>query len=205
MSANASWSWARAAPMASRRARSSCGRSYQFALAAAHWPASSPASIPSPKPAAARAAAAETRPSPALCQVLACHRLHPAPKHGPTRPLTPVICTIVAPKRLGRFLPRWAKMPTRGQAKFSRGWRARPFDRVSRHPVEKKENLRMRKGVEASQAFWVEVRGEFDDGLHVPPVVVAKPLTGAADVADRCYRKAIHRRTQLSTPARRAT
>ena len=79
---------------------------------------------------------------------------------------------MVLPMRFGRFLPRWAKMPTRGQSGLLRGWRASRTILRLRHLVEVKRISACENASRPSSASGIERVDELDARLDAAPVVV---------------------------------
>ncbi len=105
----------------------------------------------------------------------------------------------VTPSRLGRALPRWAKIPTLGQSVRPRGWRAPVSILVLRHAVEAVDHLDMGEVSERGRGVWRELCGvEMDFGLHRVPVIVDRLGASAAHMADRGERDGIGRAHELA-------
>ncbi len=89
------------------------------------------------------------------------------------RPSRPTMRTIVAPRRLGRALPRCAKIPTRGHAGLSRGRR------------EKKNDFSVREVLEAVEALGGQIVAQFDGCARTAPIIVGDLRASAAHDANR--------------------
>src|SRR5213083_1284260 len=82
-----------------------------------------------------------------------------SPRTRRDSPSTDNILQTVTPMRLGRSLPRWAKMPTFGQAGMARAG----VDLAGVGAVEMEDHLDMGEGVEARRGIGGEPGGVEDD------------------------------------------
>jgi hypothetical protein len=99
-------------------------------------------------------------------------------------PSTPTSSHRETPMRFGRALPRWAKMPTRGQSIRSRGWRADVSIVRRVDAVHQEDDFEVRELVDSEQGVRAEARIDLDDAFDASPEIVGR-LDHAASAGSR--------------------
>ena len=99
-------------------------------------------------------------------------------------PSTPTSAHRETPMRFGRALPRWAKMPTRGQSCPLAGMAGRRLDRLRVDPVHQEDDFEVRELVDPEQRIRAEARIDLDDAVDAAPEIVGRLDTRRANGSD---------------------